>query len=78
LVTVLQAVANNTVDIVLAMVLLVGGVIGAQIGTRWGSKLRGEELRVLLALIVLAVAGKLVSDLVVRPDNLFSIAPEEM
>jgi uncharacterized membrane protein YfcA len=76
-VTILQAVANNTVDVVLALVLLVGGVIGAQIGTRWGAKLRGEELRLLLALIVLAVAAKLVFDLTVRPDNLFSIAPEE-
>lgn len=76
-VTILQAVANNTVDVVLALVLLVGGVIGAQIGTRWGAKLRGEELRLLLALIVLAVAAKLVFDLTVRPDNLFSIAAEE-
>ncbi len=75
-VTVLQAVANNTVDVVLAFVLLVGGVIGAQIGTRWGAKLRGEELRLFLALIVLAVAAKLVFDLTVRPDNLFSIAAE--
>lgn len=76
-VTVLQAVENNAVDVVLAMVLLVGGVIGAQIGTRWGAKLRGEELRLLLALIVLGVAAKLVFDLTVRPDNLFSVAPEE-
>lgn len=77
-VTVLQAVENNTVDVVLAMVLLVGGVIGAQLGTRWGAKLRGEELRALLALIVLVVAAKLVFDLTIRPDNLFSIAPEEL
>jgi uncharacterized membrane protein YfcA len=77
-VTILQSVANNTVDVVLALVLLVGGVLGAQIGTRWGAKLRGEELRLLLALIVLAVAAKLVFDLIVRPDNLFSIAPEEL
>ena len=76
-VTVLQAVANNTVDVVLAMVLLVGGVIGAQFGTRWGAKLRGEELRALLALIVLGVAAKLIFDLTVKPDNLFSIAPIE-
>ncbi len=77
LVTILQAVENNAVDVVLAMVLLVGGVVGAQIGTRWGAKLRGEQLRALLALIVLAVAAKLVFDLTVRPENLFSIAPEE-
>jgi hypothetical protein len=72
-VTLLQAIENNTVDVVLAMVLLVGGVVGAQLGTRWGAKLRGEELRALLALIVLVVAAKLVFDLTVRPDNLFSL-----
>lgn len=77
-VTVLQAVENNTVDIVLAMVLLVGGVFGAQLGTRWGAKLRGEQLRALLALIVLVVAAKLVFDLTVRPENPFSIAPVEL
>ena len=76
-VTLLQAVENNTVDVVLAMVLLIGGVLGAQIGTRWGAKLRGEELRALLALIVLAVAAKLVFDLTARPDNLFSLGALE-
>ena len=77
-VTVLQAVENNTVDVVLAMVLLIGGVVGAQLGTRWGAKLRGEELRALLALMVLAVAAKLVFDLTVRPDNLFSLGTLEL
>jgi uncharacterized protein len=77
-VTLLQAVENNTVDVVLAMILLIGGVIGAQLGTRWGAKLRGEELRALLALIVLAVAAKLVFDLTVRPDNLFSLGTLEL
>jgi hypothetical protein len=77
-VTLLQSVANNTVDVVLAMVLLIGGVVGAQLGTRWGAKLRGEELRALLALIVLAVAAKLVFDLTVRPDNLFSLGTLEL
>jgi uncharacterized membrane protein YfcA len=72
MVTFLQAIENGTVDVVLAIVLLIGGVIGAQLGTRWGAKLRGEELRALLALVVLAVAAKLVFDLIVRPDNLFS------
>lgn len=76
-VTFLQAIENNTVDAVLAMVLLVGGVVGAQFGTRWGAKLRGEELRVLLALVVLAVAAKLVFDLTVRPDDLFSLGTIE-
>lgn len=77
-VTLLQAVENNTVDVVLAIVLLIGGVVGAQLGTRWGARLRGEELRALLALIVLAVAAKLVFDLTVRPDNLFSLGTLEL
>jgi hypothetical protein len=77
-VTLLQSIANNTVDVVLAMVLLIGGVVGAQLGTRWGAKLRGEELRALLALIVLVVAAKLVFDLTVRPDNLFSLGTLEL
>jgi uncharacterized protein len=72
-VTILQALANNTVDVVLAFLLLLGGVLGAQFGSRWGAKLRGEQLRALLALVLLAVAGKLVFDLTVRPDDLFSI-----
>jgi hypothetical protein len=77
-VTFLQAIENNTVDVVLATVLLVGGVVGAQFGTRWGARLRGEELRALLALLVLAVAAKLVFDLTVRPDNLFSLGTLEL
>ena len=59
-----------------ALVLLVGGVLGAQIGTRYGTKLRGEQLRFLLALLVLAVAAKLAFDLTVRPASLFSITAE--
>jgi len=73
-VTVLQAIENGTVDVVLALVLLVGGVIGAQLGTRFGQRLRGEQLRALLALVVLAVAGKLLFDLTVTPEDLFSLA----
>jgi uncharacterized protein len=72
-VTVLQAAGNGTVDAVLALVLLLGGVIGAQLGTRFGTLLRGEQLRALLALLVLAVAAKLAFDLTVRPDDLFSL-----
>jgi uncharacterized protein len=71
-VTILQSVNNRTVDILLTLVLLIGGVLGAQFGTRMGSRLRGEQLRGLLALIVLAVAAKLAADLTVRPDNLYS------
>lgn len=69
----LQAVGNHTVDIVLALLLLAGGVIGAQFGTRAGVRLRGEQARALLALMVLAVAVKLAVDLIVRPEDVFSI-----
>jgi len=74
-VTLLQAINNQTVDIVLALLLLVGGVVGAQFGARVGTRLRGEQLRGLLALAVLAVCAKLGFDLVMRPDDLYSIAP---
>jgi uncharacterized protein len=75
-VTFLQAYTNRTVDAVLAMVLLVGGVIGAQLGTRFGTRLRGEQLRFLLALLVLVVAAKLAHDLTIRPVSLFVITSE--
>ncbi len=72
-VTFLQAWQNQTVDIVLALLLLVGGVVGAQFGVRAGAKLRGEQLRGLLALMVLGVAAKLLVDLVSTPDDLYSL-----
>ncbi|HYM03335.1 MAG TPA: sulfite exporter TauE/SafE family protein [Stellaceae bacterium] len=74
-VTILQSIENGTVDVVLVLVLLVGGVIGAQVGTRFGQRLRGEQLRALLALIVLAVAAKLAFDLTVTPSHLFALDP---
>jgi uncharacterized membrane protein YfcA len=75
-VTFLQAYTNRTVDAVLALVLLVGGVLGAQIGSRFGTRLRGEQLRFLLALLVLAVAAKLAFDLTVRPTHLYAVTPQ--
>ncbi len=72
-VTFLQASQNQTVDAILALILLTGGVIGAQIGSRAGTRLRGEQLRILLALMVLAVCGKLAFDLVTTPDDLYAI-----
>jgi len=72
-VTILQSVSNQTVDIVLAMLLMFGGVIGAQIGARLGVLLKGEQLRGLLALIVLGVCLKLSLDLVITPDDFYSI-----
>ncbi len=74
LATVLHAVENKTVDIVLATILIVGGVIGAQFGTMAGEKIRGEHLRVLLGALILVVAARMAFDLVVRPDDLFSLA----
>ncbi|MEO1778522.1 MAG: sulfite exporter TauE/SafE family protein, partial [Pseudomonadota bacterium] len=71
--TMLHATTNYTVDVVLAVLLLVGGVIGAQIGTRIGVRMKAEQLRILLALMVLAVCGKLAFDLLVTPAELFSI-----
>ena len=72
-VTILHSVNTQTVDAVLAVLLLVGGVIGAQFGARVGAQLRGEQLRGLLALIVLAVCGRMLWTLVARPDDLYSI-----
>ncbi len=71
--TLLHATTNFTVDIVLAVLLLVGGVIGAQIGARIGVKLKAEQLRILLAIMVLAVCGKLAFDLLVMPSELYSL-----
>lgn len=72
-VTILQATSNQTVDIVLALLLLIGGVVGAQFGARVGMKMKAEQLRVLLALMVLGVCAKLGFDLVVTPSDLFSL-----
>lgn len=72
-VTMLQAVSTQSVDVVLALLLLVGGVVGAQLGVRLGAKLRAEQLRILLALLVLAVAGKIGYGLAVTPADLYSI-----
>lgn len=71
--TVLHAAANQTVDIILALLLLAGGVIGAQFGARAGVKLKAEQLRALLALIVLAVCARLLVDLVATPASPFVI-----
>lgn len=72
--TLLHVVQNNNVDILLAALLVAGGVIGAQFGTSSGERLRGEELRVLLAGLVLIVAIRIAVDLVVMPTELFSLA----
>jgi uncharacterized membrane protein YfcA len=73
-VTLLQAINNHSVDVVLALLLLTGAVIGAQLGTKVSGKLRGEELRGLLALMVLGVCAKIGIDLVAKPEDLYSIS----
>ena len=72
-VTFLQATQNQTVDIVLALLLVAGGVIGAQFGSRAGAKLPGDVLRFLLGVLVLVLGGKLLYDLVATPPDLYSI-----
>lgn len=71
--TLLHATTNYTVDIALAVLLLVGGVIGAQIGTQIGTRMQAEQLRILLAIMVLAVCFKLALDLLIQPSELYSI-----
>ena len=72
-ITLLQSIQTQTVDFLLAGLLLFGAVIGAQFGSRAGALLRGEQLRGLLALMVLAVCIKIGYDLVVRPEDLLSV-----
>jgi uncharacterized membrane protein YfcA len=71
--TILHATTNITVDIVLALLLMVGGVVGAQFGAAAGAKLKGEELRFLLAALVLLVCIRLGWNLVVTPEEFYSI-----
>lgn len=69
----LHTVTTHSVDMVLALMLIIGGVGGAQVGTMFGQKLRGEEMRFLLAMVVLAVCAYVLYGLVARPDELFTI-----
>jgi len=71
--TVLHAATNHLVDAVLALILMVGGVIGAQFGAHAGQRIRGEWLRLLLGLLVLAVGLRFAVQLVLRPEDLYSI-----
>lgn len=73
--TLAHAVTSQTVDIMLAFLLIVGGVIGAQIGARIGVRLKAEQLRILLALLVLTVSFKIALDLLLRPGELYSVMP---
>ena len=71
--TVLHSVTNHLVDVILALILMVGGVTGAQFGARAGQKMRGERLRLMLGVLVLAVGLRFAVDLVLTPDDLYSI-----
>ena len=71
--TILQASQNQTVDIVLATILLLGSVVGVQIGSRYTNILRGEYLRLILSSIIILVSFKLLIDLVAVPSDLFSV-----
>ncbi|MEH2511782.1 putative membrane protein YfcA [Nitrobacteraceae bacterium AZCC 1564] len=71
--TILHATTNHLVDVVLALVLMVGGVIGAQFGARAGQRIRGEHLRLLLGLLILSVGIRFAVELVIKPAELYSI-----
>jgi uncharacterized membrane protein YfcA len=71
--TILHAVTNQTVDLTLALLLIIGGVGGVQWGVRVGSRLKGEQLRALLGILVVLVACRLLVELVSSPDDIFSI-----
>ena len=67
-ISILQATYNRSVDLVLAIFLLVGGVVGAQFGSKFTSRFRGEHIRVLLAIIVMGVCVKMVLELITEPS----------
>jgi len=75
--TVMHAATNHLVDAVLALILMVGGVTGAQFGARAGQKISGEHLRLLLGLLVLAVGVRFAFELVLTPEDLYVIRPLE-
>ena len=76
-VTFLQAASNGTVDVVLALLLIIGGVVGAPIGARIAARLPGVVLRGLMAVLVLAVAAELLTELLRTPSSLYSLAARE-
>jgi uncharacterized protein len=71
--TILHSVTNHLVDAILALILMVGGVMGAQFGARAGQRMRGERLRLLLGVLVLAVGVRFFVDLVLPPEDAYSI-----
>jgi len=77
-VTFLQAATNGTVDIVLALLLILGGVVGAPIGSRIAARLPGVVLRALMGVLVLAVATELLFELLRTPPSPYSLGPREV
>ncbi len=73
-VAILQAGVNHAVDPLLAIILILGSVFGTQWGIRLGAKLPGEQLRLILALVVVSVAVKMLYGILVKPDELYSLA----
>jgi uncharacterized membrane protein YfcA len=71
--TLMHALTNHLVDAVLALILMVGGTIGAQFGARAGQRVSGEGLRLMLGLLILAVGIRFAVELVIRPDELYVI-----
>ena len=71
--TILQASQNQTVDIVLATLLLLGSVVGVQIGSKFTNVLKGEHLRLILSTIIILVSLQILTDLITMPSDLFSV-----
>jgi hypothetical protein len=71
--TVMHSAVDHTVDIVLALILVIGGVVGAQFGVRAGARLRAEELRTALALLIIAIAIRLLFELTLTPTDFYSV-----
>jgi hypothetical protein len=73
--TLMHAVTANTVDMMLAVLLILGGVVGAQVGAQMSGRLKAEQLRILLSLLVLGVAGMIAVELLFRPTELYAVSP---
>jgi uncharacterized membrane protein YfcA len=71
--TILHAVTNHQVDAVLALILMIGGVTGAQFGVQAGHRIRSEHLRLLLGLLILAVGVRFAVELGIKPDEIYTI-----
>jgi uncharacterized protein len=74
--TLMHSFIDHTVDILLALLLILGGVVGAHYGSGFGSRLRGEELRAVMALLIVAIAARLLVSLVLTPTDIYSIASQ--